>query len=294
METRFNRNLKVFVVAILALIMSLFLFDSCNQEEFAAPKMKIKIFVSSSPSNDGLKSAALTTEVAIGDTVVQTRDINILMWAVDENGQPISGFWKLEVAKTDYSQMTNIRPLNPAANFTGDQIAYRFNEIGLYKVTFGTYKQATASDPEQINAQIVFYVRIYGNPGKVGDDADHNYIFRLENKSVYDLEAQKPKNLAFAYFKFEAAQNMNPEQAYVRFTDFQKDGSELTKMIHLMRWPFSRDYYYFTIEKSETSLGRYRLLYLISDTRGFMGVVDNNNYLSGWTNGINGIEFAVQ
>lgn len=292
MNTKFKRNLSVTVIALVALIAAL-LLGACSQEDSqeVIPMEKLKIFIASSPSNSGLKSAAMTTEkteVAVGDTVVQTR-CNILMWVTTDIGLPVNGSWVIELVKTDYSNVPGVGPIFPSVGRVGDQIAYNFPEIGLYKVSFGKFTNGIT-----IEERIYFFVRIWDYPGKVGDEADSNYIFRLENKVVYDLETQRPKNLVFVYFKFESAQNMNPEQAYVSLIDHKKDGSAPMEMIHLTKWPFSRDYYYFIINPDESSLRRYRVLFIVSETQGFSGFADNNNYRSSWSNGTNGIEFAVQ
>jgi hypothetical protein len=283
---RFNRNLKVFVIALLALVMSVFLFDSCNQETFVNPKMKIKIFVSSSPSN-GLKLASLTeekAEVATGDTILFPRDVPSLMWAVTENGLPIKGEWKIAMIKTEFSfTPSSFNPVNNPATYFGDQIAHSFPEIGIYQISF----QGTNG------GEIIFYARVYGNPGKVGDEANNNYIFRMESKTVSATSTGELQSLIFVYFKFSAEQKMKPEQAYCHFFSSLKDGSEKMEIIHLQKWPFSQDYYYFIIYPNENQTGQYRTIFIVSETQGFNGYIDENNYHSSWWTDY-GIKFAIQ
>jgi hypothetical protein len=286
MKTRFSRNLKVFVIALLALVMSLFLFDSCNQEEFVNPKTKIKIFISSSPSSDGLKAALLaeTKEVSENDTVLFPRDTPSLMWAVTENGTPIKGEWKIAMIKTEFSfTPSNFNPVNNPATYFGDQIAHSFPEIGIYQISF----QGTNG------GEIIFYARVHGNPGKVGDEADNNYIFRMENKTVYATSTGELQSLIFVYFKFSAEQKMKSEQAYCHFFSSLKDGTEKMETIHLQKWPFSQDYYYFIIFPDKESTGQYRTIFIVSETQGFKGYIDENNYHSSWWTNY-GIKFAIQ
>lgn len=287
--SNYNDLWRLFLIA--TLLGLLFSLSSCEQEDVIPNSTeKVKIFMSQ--SDGGLKSAATNNsgeEIQAGDTVFSMRDLNTLMWAVTEYGLPISGHWRIDFVKSDYDHLPDIRPVTPFTYYYGDQIANKFLDFGLYRVSF---KKPGNNLPDVDD--FYFFVRIAGNPGKVGDESANNFIFRLESKSVYDKKLQKPVNLIFAYFKFEAEQNMDPAQAYVNLTDYQKDGSELSEMVHLKKWPFSRDYYYLIIRPSETSWKKYRLLFIVSDTQGFSGFADSNNYASSWTNGKNGIIFAIQ
>jgi hypothetical protein len=63
--------------------------------------------------------------------------------------------------------------------------------------------------------------------------------------------------------------------------------------MRLKRWQFSRDYYYLVIPPDSESTGQYRVVFMVSDTQGFDGYADQNNYRSSWW-GKYGIEFAAQ
>ncbi|QQG52692.1 MAG: hypothetical protein HY931_00460 [Candidatus Falkowbacteria bacterium] len=285
-----------FLVAFGLILLSLIALSSCEQEaEIPAPAEKVKIFVNSSSSADGLKSASTTdktTEVAVGDTIWFSRDIPALMWAITESGLPANGSWKIEAVKTDiiilFNESSGYNPIGRYTTYFGDQIAHKFPEIGLYRVSFGQLSDANSQSED-----FVFFIRIGGNPGKVGDGADNDYIFRMESKTVTDTSTKELRNLIYVYFKFSEGINMKPEQAYCRLTDFRKNGTEISRMIHLRKWQFSRDYYYLVIPPDNESMRRYRAIFMVSETQGFDGYADRNNYRSSWWTNY-GIEFAAQ
>jgi hypothetical protein len=257
--------------------------------------MKIKIFASSSPSTDELKSAALSesgVEIAKGDTAWFPRGVPSLMWAIKESGLPASGSWKIEMIKTDimilFQESSGYNPIGRYTSYFGDQIIHQFPEVGLYRISFGQL-----TDANQMAEEFFFFVRISDYPGKVGDEVDNDYIFRMESKAVTDTSTGEIKNLIYIYFKFSTGINMDPEKAYCRLTDFRKDGTEISGMMQLKKWQFARDYYYFVIYPDNESMRRYRTIFMVSDTQGFDGYADQNNYRSSlW--GKYGIEFAVQ
>jgi hypothetical protein len=275
------------IVALLASIMS------CTKEdEIPAPSEKVKIFASALPSQDGLKSATTNTEVALGDTVWFPRDVNSLMWAVDQFGLPANGAWKIEMIKTDimilFQESSGYNPIGRYTSYFGDQIAHKFPEIGLYRISFGQL-----TDANKMGEEFFFFVRVSGTPGKVGDKDYNNNIFRMENKVMTDTSTRELRSLIFIYFKFSSEQKMDPEKAYCFLTSFKKDGSVISTPMRLKRWQFSRDYYYLVIPPDSESTGQYRVVFMVSDTQGFDGYADQNNYRSSWW-GKYGIEFAAQ
>ncbi|MFA6416953.1 MAG: hypothetical protein WCW61_02045 [Patescibacteria group bacterium] len=285
-----------FLVTFGLILLSLIVLTSCEQDnETFAVAEKVKIFVSSSSSADGLKSAALNesrVEIAKGDTAWFPRGVPSLMWAIKESGLPANGTWKIEMIKTDimilFQESSGYNPIGRYTSYFGDQIIHQFPEVGLYRISFGQL-----TDANQMAEEFFFFVRVSDYPGKVGDEVDNDYIFRMESKAATDTSTGEIKNLIYVYFKFSAGINMDPEKAYCRLTDFRKDGTEISGMTHLRKWQFARDYYYFVIHPDNESMRKYRAIFMVSDTQGFEGYADQNNYRSSlWSK--YGIEFAVQ
>jgi len=270
----------LFFVAVAALV---FFTLSCNQEEPPEPVTKISIFVSSSPSSDGLKSATPPTPVIEGDTIFFPRDVPVLMWATNENGLAVKGNWDIRMMKSEFSfTPSSFNPIGTNFIDFGDQTARAFPEIGIYRVSFISTN----------NSQIVFYVKIYGNPGKVGDDEANNFIFRMENKTVRNTTTYELHNLTFVYFKY--AGELEPGQAYCYLKLFLKNGSERTEALQMMKWPFGQDYYYFVIypDQKQELTGHFQAIFIVSKTGGFSGYLDSNNQRSSWWTKY-GIQFGV-
>ncbi len=296
MKSKRTKQSIWFLMVFGTILLFLIALTSCEQDnEIFAAAEKVKIFASSYSSADGLKSASATdktTEVAVGDTIWFPRDIPALMWAINESGLPVKGSWKIEAVKTDimilFNESSGYNPISRYTTYFGDQIAHKFPEIGLYRISFGQLSDAYTQSED-----FVFFVRIGDNPGKVGDGADNDYIFRMESKTVTDTSTKEIRNLIYVYFKFSEGINMNPEQAYCRLSDFRKDGVVISGMVKLKRWQFAKDYYYFIIHPDNESMRRCRAVFIVSDTQGFDGYADKNNYRSSWWTD-HGIEFAAQ
>jgi len=278
----------IYMTAIIITLIAI--LASCKKdEEISNSVKKIRIFVSS-PSSDGLKSASTITgqEVTNGDTIIRPDNINLVMNATDENGYPVSGRWQMSLVKTDYVFMKDFVSTHAESSDYGDQIAHKFLEQGLYKISFSSL------DPGSPYIEKPYYYLQAGSiPGKLGDEGTNNFIFRLEKKIVLDIKTYKLKSFLFAYYKY-AKRDIKPSEAYCMLTDIQKNGFYPNSMWHLQKWPFNRNYYYLVIDPDkEGSLGSYELLFLISDTEGEKGYADNNNYLSSWANEWGQIEFAA-
>ena len=282
MKTKFQ---IITVGIILLFIVSL---ASCKKEnEISAPAGKVRIFVSSPSSQIGLKSASTVSDtigVANGDTIKEVRNVPTLMHAIDQDGYPVKGLWEIYLVENDYANSI-FMSLNNYFGQDGDQIGYDFPECGLYKVVF---RKFTSN-----NEVKHFFVFVGGIPGKVGDDYRNNFIFRMEIKSIVERNSNKTKELVFVYFKYANKPKVGEAYCFVHshdindvFLDFEKN--ELT------RWAFNKDYYYFIIDPTQDSPGKYRIAEFVISTDGISGWVDKNNYFSAWASGWNGIRFAIQ
>lgn len=280
------------MTAIIITLIALML--SCKKvDEIPDSIQKVRIFVSSPSSQDGLKSATTNstqTEISNGDTIIRPENINLIMNTTDEHGYPISGRWRISLIFTDYSFMSNYKSTYPGSQYFGDQIANKYLEIGLYEISFGNV------DPQNENPfleQFHCYLQIGSIPGKLGDGGSNNFIFRFEKKIIFDLNTYQLKSFLFAYYKY-AKKGIKLDQAYCMLFDKHKDDLYYESILPLKKWPFNKDYYYLVIDPDkEGSLGSYKLLYLVFEDGGTSRYIDPNCYFSSWADQYGQIEFAV-
>jgi len=298
---------RIVISFSLALIAISTVFTSCKKDELLIPSNKqevieenpvdngtgenpvenseVKIFVK---SQSNLKSGAESSasEMKDGDTISFPRDINVLMYAEDQNGKAVIGNWKIELVKDDC-------PVGYSANdmnwYNGDQIAHKFLNQGIYKVSFGKFVDWGN------NLQVItsFYVYVGGIPGKVGDDYNNNSIFRMEKRELFGNDGKKHK-LFFVFFKY--AKPLSPADEAIATLIIRKDNNSSNCGISFFKkmdkWQFSNDNYYYCVidaEQENREGENYKMLFQISG-----GLVDPNNYASSWTNGGDGIVFSLQ
>ncbi len=285
-------------IVIVMVILGAF-FASCQKENLPIIKKgKVRIFLSAQGSNNQFKSEQKSSEVKSGDTVEFPRNINILMYAEDENGQAIRGNWDISLEQSD--NPIGYSSPNQEENYSGDQISNDFKEYGIYKVSFGKFINYGS-----IDVLINFYVRINGVPGKVGDGYNNNYIFRMEKKELYNFSNGQSslKKLFFIYFKYR--KNILEKQAYMQLSLHHNGIGRMLSSVKLKKWEFSKENYYYCIidpQQIRKELGKgvtmdgsyYQALFIITDNNGQGGLVDPNNYVSSWSNYSDGIDFSFQ
>lgn len=282
-----KKNLLVVFVVILSLSLGMV---SCSKEadnlNVPTTKEQVRIFVSSSSPQSGLKSASTTSDsigIANGDTTKAVRDVPTLMYAIDENGKPVKGRWEIYFEKNDYLN-SELMSVNNYFGHEGDQITHGFPECGVYKVVF---KRFTSNDEV-----MHFFVFIGGIPGKAGDEYGNGYIFRMEIKSVVERNSNKTKNLVFVFFRY--AERPRVEEAYCLIHFFNQQNVFLSfKEIKLNVWAFNRDYFYFIIDPMDTPRG-YLVAEFVTNSGQAINMIDQHNYFSSLSVGWDGIRFAIQ
>ena len=273
----------VFIVAgiLIALV-------SCKKSEdfTSVQKEQVRIFTSS-PDQSGLKSASVGTQIFDGDTIDQPRDINCLTWAVTEFGEPISGEWRVDLVYSDFLDMPqgNYATSTFVKLYAGSQIANKFIECGLYKITFGKFVNYSVTE-----TLLTYYARVGGIPGKVGDGYENNYIFRIEKKSLFNYETLKQEDLIFLYYKFYLAPK--PGNAWC-FLTLRINGQNRSTQHSMKKWQFSNEGYYYLLLPVTSGVEYYQAVFVLSND-GLSGPVDVNTNKSSWNKDGDGIYFSIQ
>ncbi|MCF7820799.1 MAG: hypothetical protein K9M44_05045 [Candidatus Pacebacteria bacterium] len=200
---------------------------SCQKEELINPpdnqQEDIKIFY----GNGGLKSTGLN--VLNGDTILMNRDVNSLFWAEKQNGAPVELYWSVWQDKSDDPPYF----FHPPSNLESDQIAYSPSDLGYYKFRVYDYQGG--------NLLLTFYAFVSGIPGKVGDDAQNNYTFRMEKKSYYFWQNPPADQRLFFYFRSDEVLDLNESFALVQ-------GWPGVDTLELKSYPFLPEgQYYYTV-----------------------------------------------
>lgn len=257
---------------------------SCKKSEDFSPAQKeqVKIFFKSVSSSQ-LKSGSVDIQVKLGDTINSPINVNAIVYAEDANGKAIKVNWAIYSIKNDnpINLFTELQP----DNWNVDQTSLMFPEYGIYKVSVA-----------KENVQFDFFVKVFGIPGKIGDESENNSIFRLEKKNLTVLGGSGAKHrLLFIYYKFANTNWLNRKpQAYLSiYRNLQRTSTTR----ELLKWPFPKDksdnYYYFVLDlEKSTDLGDYyEAGFEIAESNGGFG--DDNVYRSSWSSGTGPIEFSI-
>jgi len=293
---------RIVISFSLTLVVISTVFTSCKKDELLIPSNKqevieenpvdngtgenpvenseVKIFLK---SQNGLKSSTESpSEMKDGDTISFPCDINVLMYAEDQNGQPISGNWNMVAVKSDCPAGYYTSSTNQSSN--EDQMMGNFTECGVYKVFFHVYTGTSSNGGLYSNIVKTFYISIEGTPGKTGDN-----IFRLEKKTFNNTVTGETKKLLYVYYKFSTGDS-NETYAFL----YKNAGTEYAPQnIKMKRWPFSKEnYYYFTLEEDSTA-NCYAVFFFLSTAPIHGGKCDANQYLSSFLDrSENRIKFA--
>lgn len=274
-------------IIVLFLALTTFAIISCKKEtkEAVTPAIeKVSIFASFQKSSN-LKSTAAPEEVKNGDTILCPKGIKGLMKAINSGGLPIDGKWEMTLTESDFTFPGN----QYQWNYVGDQITPSFDPCGVYRITFKKY-----IDQGGDFYTVTFYARVYGIPGKTGDEDLYNFNFRMESRQLWNNTLQKAETVVFLYFKY-ADTSFSPEQANCQLNAMTSDpNKDYAQVFNLKKWMYSKDnYYYFSFVPKGDAL-YYKAQFKINDVYHGWNNPDYNNALSEFTKFNNYITFFVQ
>ncbi|MFA7087726.1 MAG: hypothetical protein WC146_00045 [Patescibacteria group bacterium] len=262
------KKLFMFPAIVIALMFSLV---SCEKEEMEIMEEEIeimeeevRIFISGTNISNSKSSSTTGQEAQDGDTISISRDVNVLMYAENLNGQPYSAEWHIAMSDSDYPDGFYSDPFSSH----GDQILYKFNDNGIYLIRLFSASGILIKK---------FYVSVTGLPGKIGDE-----IFRLEKKNLYDPETGQSKKFLFAYYKYRGDINgfVDSDQTYAFLTRCNGGNSEFTVTEKLEKYKYCEGNYYYFILEEEDYVEFYKVYFFWSTDPNNGGCIDENQYYS--------------
>lgn len=240
-----------FLILISVLLIS---FSSCEKEEIInddpeKPTIEIKTF------QDGE-----VCSVALNDTLIGARDVHMIFWT--EDGAEVH--WSIhEVQAHNYGYTFLER------NF-GSQIKSKIPNFGIYRVELREY--------DDLFSEIIhtFFIKIEGVPGKIGDEEENSFIFRMEiKKGTYT------DDFLFIYFKYTG-----------NYMDhFFIDMNDPSINHYMNKFQYSSEPYYYYILPIESGTNKIKFMYLEEGGQFFMS--DQNMIYSSFYGGDHSIEFHI-
>lgn len=215
-------------LVMLSSIFIIFLTSCQKEKSVTLEKAKFQIFYGAK----NLKSSAdSVVNIVNNDTIVLTRDLHTLFWAEDELGAPIKLSWNITQIESDDPPYCFVQSKDLHEN----QIAYRPNDLGYYEFKISKHYLG--------ETLLKFYAYVPGIPGKVGDDFNNDFIFRMEKKSYYLWSNPPAENKMFIYFR--ASELLDLSKAYALINGW----NEISK-VNLKEYPFanSGEYYYIVLD----------------------------------------------